>query len=303
MTTALTNNPLRAALAILTAARDCDLIHCHTGRAHSFAVGLAWLHRRPIVATRRVMFEPKRTWFTRYKYRAVAKIVCISQSIKTQLVRWGVSVGQLTVVPDAVPEVHKVLEVLALRTRLAVPSDRRIVGCIGALTAEKDHATLLRAARELRSKASPVHFVVIGDGPLKGDLLRLRHELGLDETVQFTGFIPEAQALLGAFDAFVLCSRSEGLGSIILDAFAAGVPVIATSVGGISELVADGVTGLLVPAGDSLMLAASIERLLSDHALRDRIIAAARAMVQQEFTVQRMAERYVGIYEEALRGS
>ncbi len=249
--------------------------------------------------TRRVLFGIKRSWFSRYKYRSAAKVVCISQSIRSQLIKWGVSAGQLIDVPDAIPWPPNAPDVLALRTRLALPDHRRIVGCIGALTAEKDHATLLRAAHECRSKTLPVHFVVVGDGPLKGDLLRLRNQLGLDDTVQFTGFIAEAETLLSAFDVFVLCSRSEGLGSIILDAFASGVPVVATAVGGVPELVSDGTTGLLVPAGDSARLATSIELLLNDRGMANRLAASARELVEREFTVQRMAQRYLAIYEEA----
>ena len=247
------------------------------------------------------MFEPKQSWFTRHKYLSVAKVACISGSIESQLARWGVPSDQLACVPDAIPLPAVAPDRRALRARLGLPDDRPVVGCIGALTAEKDHATLLHAARELQSRNGRVRVVIVGDGPLQADLLRLRDELGLQQVVQFAGFIPEAETLLGAFDAFVLCSRSEGLGSILLDAFAAKVAVVATKVGGIPELVSDGVTGLLVPAGDSSMLAASIARLFVDDALRHRLTTTARDLVEREFTVERMADRYVAIYQQAVR--
>lgn len=299
-TTALPNNPLRAASALVTAARHCDLIHCHTGRAHGYAVALAWLHRKPIVATRRVMFELKHSWFTRHKYLSVAKVVCVSRSIEAQLARWGVPAGRLACVPDAVPLPGALPDRLALRARLQLPGDVPIVGCIGALTEEKDHATLLRAAQALRASHRHVRVVIIGDGPLKLDLHRLRGELDLANMVQFAGFVPEAQTLIGAFDAFVLCSRAEGLGSIVLDAFAAGVPVAATAVGGIPELVSDGVTGLLAPPGDPIRLAAALAHLIDDEALRRRLTAAAQQLVEREFTLASMAARYRAIYAQAL---
>lgn len=299
-TAALPNNPLRAAAALLRAARDNDLIHCHTGRAHGFAVALAWLHRKPIVVTRRVMFEPKRSWFTRRKYHSAAHIVCISRSIEAQLARWGVPAARLTCVPDAIPLPETRPDRRALRQRLQLPDDLPIVGCIGALTEEKDHATLLRAARQLKHSSHRARVVIIGDGPLKPDLHRLRDELGLADVVHFAGFIPEAQTLIGAFDAFVLCSRAEGLGSIVLDAFGAGVPVVATAVGGIPELVDHGATGLLVPAGEPARLAAALGQLLDDTALRERLAATARQRVEREFTVARMAECYRAVYEQAL---
>lgn len=297
-TTPLPNNPLRAAAALLAAARGNDLIHAHTGRAHGFAVGLAWLHRKPIVATRRVTFEPKRSWFTRHKYLSVAKVVCISRSIESQLAAWGVPPDRLTCVPDAIPLPNNRPDRNALRARLQLSDDEPVVGCIGALTEEKDHATLIRAARELHASNPRARVVIIGDGPLKADLQRLRDELGLGEVVSFAGFVPEAQSLICAFDAFVLSSRAEGLGSIVLDAFAAGVPVVATAVGGIPELVNDGVTGLLVPPGNPPHLAAALARLLEGTSLRQRLAAAAREMVERDFTVSRMADRYRAVYEQ-----
>jgi L-malate glycosyltransferase len=299
-THALAGDAVRAAWAISRYAGDCDAIHCHTGRAHGLATASVLLRDKPVVVTRRVMFEPKNSWFTRYKYRTAAKIVCISRSIATQMQEWGVPAHQLTVIPDAIPLPAAPPRVQELRSALSAPDHRRIVGCIGALTAEKDHATFLRAAREVAARNPDVHFVVIGEGDLKDELLRLRADLGLEGKVQFAGFIPHAEEYIGAFDVFVLCSRSEGLGSILLDAFASNVPVVATAVGGVPELVSDDATGLLVPAGEPSLLAAAIERLLSDRALSARLAATARARVECEYTVQRMAERYLAVYEEAL---
>lgn len=245
------------------------------------------------------MFLPTHSWFSRYKYQIAKEIVCISSSIYRQLESWGVPAEKLTRIPDAIPAPSQAPEVQELRALLCIPGKRRVVGCIGALTAEKDHATLLRAARQLAAKTADVHFVVIGDGNLKAELLSLRSELGLDQTVHFSGFIPEAEKFMCAFDVFVLCSKSEGLGSIILDAFASGVPVVATAVGGIPELVSNDNTGLLVPAGDPAKLASAIEQLLSNPARAKRLTESGRALVEQGFTVKKMAERYISVYEKA----
>ena len=300
-TVALASDPIRAVFAISRYAMEYDLIHCHTGRAHGFATASTLFNDKPVVVTRRVMFEPKKSWLTRYKYGKAAKVVCISHSILTQLQAWGVSAEQLTVIADAVPLPCTGPKVQELRSALSIPSHRRVVGCIGALTAEKDHATFLRAAQEVVAKNRDVHFVIIGDGDLKNELFGLRGELGLDQAVQFTGFIPQAEKYIGAFDVFVLCSRSEGLGSTLLDAFGSNVPVVATAVGGIPELVSDGETGLLVPAGEPSLLAGAIERLLADAGVRERLAASARGLVEREYTLQRMAERYRAVYKAALR--
>lgn len=298
-------DPVRASFAIGSVAREYDLIHCHTGRGHSLAAAVAFWHGKPVIVTRRVIFVPKQSRFNRYKYHHAARVVCISHAIAGLLGEWGVPAAQLTVIHDAIPmsrssEPQRSVE--ELRAKLEIPTDRRVVGCIGALTAEKDHATFLRAAHEIAAKRKEVVFVVIGEGKLKSDLLRLRHELGLDEVVCFTGFLPEADRYLDAFDVFVLSSRAEGLGSSLLDAFAAGIPVVATSVGGIPELVRHEETGLLVPVGDAPTLARAIERLLDDRALADKVTMAARRKVEQDFSVERMANSYQALYEAVLAG-
>jgi glycosyltransferase involved in cell wall biosynthesis len=143
--------------------------------------------------------------------------------------------------------------------------------------------------------------VVIGEGNLHGDLLQLRRELGLEQRVKFLGYLPEAERFLPAFDVFAMSSCMEGLGSIILDAFAAGVPVAATTAGGIPELVRNGETGLLTPVGDASALAASIVRLLDDRVEADQLSQRAKKFVAEEFSVDRMADRYVEVYEKVLK--
>lgn len=305
-TVALRADAIRGAVAIASAARSCDLIHCHTGRAHSLAAGLSFWHRKPIIATRRVAFAPKRSWLGRRKYAGAAKVVCVSAAIADQLRRWGVRSEQLAVIADGVPlpdGADSSERAARLRARLGISADRKVVGTIGALVPEKDQATFLRAAAQVVKARSDVTFVVVGDGAMRDELLAQRDALGLQRNVSFTGFIAHADGVLGAFDVFVLSSRSEGLGSSILDAFAADVPVIATAVGGIPELVEHGETGLLVTAGDASAMAASILGLLEDRAWARRLAAAARLRVEREYSIGRMTERYLSLYREVLARS
>ena len=130
--------------------------------------------------------------------------------------------------------------------------------------------------------------------------MKLRQELALEHVVHFTGFIPQAQRLLPGFDVFALSTRMEGLGTIVLDAALAGVPVAATAAGGLPEAVLDGQTGLLAPVGDAPALAAALLRLLEEPALAQRLAEAARRRVEQEFSVTTMARRYVDIYQSLL---
>ena len=131
-------------------------------------------------------------------------------------------------------------------------------------------------------------------------MLHLRSELGLTNSVHFTGFIPQAQRLLPGFDVFAMSSCMEGLGTIVLDAAQAGVPVAATAGGGLPEAVLHEQTGLIAPVGDAAALASALLRLLDDRALAERLARAARERAQTEFSVANMAQRYVEIYQGLL---
>jgi glycosyltransferase involved in cell wall biosynthesis len=142
------------------------------------------------------------------------------------------------------------------------------------------------------------HLVIAGEGPLRTDLERQLDELRIGHAVHLLGFRDDIPRLLKTLDVFVMSSKEEGLGTSILDAMAAGVPVVATSGGGIPEVVEDGQTGLLVAVGDAEALGRAIVRMVEDRALRTHSIAHAAAKVQAEFTWTRMAERNLRIYEE-----
>jgi glycosyltransferase involved in cell wall biosynthesis len=296
-------NTIVAAFDIIKAASSFDLIHSHTGRTHSLAAATAFQHHKPIVVTRRVDFPLKSSRFNRFKYEAASEIVCISKFIAKQLGDWGVPSQKLKVIPSAVspPSPDQVKPVAELREELGVAADQQVVGNIAALVGHKDQATLLRAAREIVSQRNDVTFVVIGEGELREDLLQLRRKLGLEKRVRFTGYLSQAEKFLPAFDVFAMSSCMEGLGSIIQDAFAAGVPVAATAAGGIPELVRNGETGLVTPVGNASALAGSIMRLLDNRAEANQLAQRAKKFVADEFSVDRMADQYIQVYDEVLR--
>lgn len=302
----IAGDPLRASWKLARLASGFDLLHCHTGRGHSLAAGVSWVHSKPVVVTRRVDFLPKKTWFNRFKYTRAARVVCISEFIARQLADWGVPTPKIAVIRSAAPGTSKSLapaDPAALRAELRISPGRKLVGNIAALVGHKDHATFLKCAREVRLRRSDVDFVIIGDGELKAELLKLRAELGLKEAVHFAGFKSKAERFLPAFDVFVMSSCMEGLGSIVLDAFVAGVPVAATAGGGLPELVRSNETGLLAPVGDYGALADAAIRLLDEEALRKRMTEAARIWVNSECSVENMARQYQALYRSVLVGS
>jgi glycosyltransferase involved in cell wall biosynthesis len=303
-TLAIPGNNFSAALALIRAAKGFDLIHCHTGRGHSLAAITASAHGKPFLATRRVDFLPRQNSFNRYKFRRAERVACISRFIADQLANWEVPRDKLPIIPSAVPMPD--LEVLSaqhretVRARFGVAPGMKLVGNIAALVGHKDQATLLRAAHAVAAQRRDVRFVILGDGELKQSLLALRRELNLAEIVSLPGFVDQAEQCLAAFDVFAMSSCMEGLGSIVLDAFAAGVPVAATAGGGLPELVREHITGLLVPVGDAVKLAEAILRLLEDKDFAARMISNAQTWVRTERSVESMTRDYLTLYQEVL---
>ncbi len=280
------------------AARGFDVLHCHTGRTHSMAAVASLLTPRPVIVSRRVHVVPKPSAFNRWKYARADRIVCASRFIAGLLEAWGVSGDRLTVTYEAVPTSVESRESSRRRLRqlTGIADERPVVGNVAALVGHKDHATLLRAAQIVAARRPDVAIVVVGDGDLRDSLARQCRQLGLDHVVHFTGFVEQAERLLSAFDVFTLTSSDEGLGTIVLDAAAAGVPIAVTAAGGLPEIVLHGETGLVVPVADDAALASALLRLLQDRAAAAGFARAARARLDAEFDVARMVRRYVETY-------
>jgi glycosyltransferase involved in cell wall biosynthesis len=281
-----------------------DLVHCHSARAHSLVALACARRRKQVVVSRRVDFLPRRSWFNRFKYNRAAKVVCVSRYIADQMRNWGLRDEQLEVIYDAAGASESLCSKQQCRDQLSakvrINPEHLLVGNIAAMVGHKDQATLLRAARVLVNERPDVAFVIIGAGELSDELVRLRGDLNLAGSVHFTGFIPEAEKLLPAFDVFAMSSCMEGLGSIVLDANLAGVPVAATAGGGLPEIVNDHETGLLVPVKDARALAGAILTLLSDFSLANRLARAAQTRTRNEFSPGQMAKQYLRLYEKLL---
>jgi glycosyltransferase involved in cell wall biosynthesis len=169
----------------------------------------------------------------------------------------------------------------------ALVADRPIVGTVGRLAEQKDHETFLAAAKLVPE----AQFVVVGDGELRS---RLEAQAG--ENVRLTGHRDDVPELLASFTLYAQPSRYEGLCVAVLEAQAAGVPVIATPVGGMRDTVVHEETGLVVPSGDPRSLAAAVERLLEDNRLATRLAEEAARRVRTRYTEQRMIDETLALY-------
>lgn len=186
----------------------------------------------------------------------------------------------------------------ALRAQLAGRTERIVFLTVARLDEQKGHDVLLRAA----ARIPEARFVLAGDGPERPRLEREAHDLGLGEQVAFLGHREDVPDLLAASDAFVLPSLYEGTPLAVLEAMAAGKPVISSAIHGTDELVVDGETGLLVPPRDPEALAATLRRILDDPSLRARLGVAARERAERRFPASRAAERVVRLYQDLLEG-
>ena len=174
------------------------------------------------------------------------------------------------------------------------------VGMIARMNApSKNHRMFLRVAARLQSSFSEIEFVLVGDGPLRPELEREATDLGVGDNVRFLGDRRDITAILASIDVSVLPTASESLSNVIIESMAAGVPVVASRVGGNPELVAEN-RGILVTAGDELSLAAEIDRLLRDSSMRATLGSNAKKFAEDHFTIAKMRQRYEDLYTDLL---
>ncbi|GKS58883.1 glycosyl transferase [Nitrospira sp.] len=195
-----------------------------------------------------------------------------------------------------IDSMHQGKERAVVRDDLGLKPTDCLVGCIGRLTAVKGQEHLLDAVKQLLPRLENLYVVIIGDGPLMGQLKSQAFQLGIGHRVRFMGHRDDTYDLMRAFDIFVLPSLHEGIPMVILEALALERPVVASRVGGIPEVIADGIQGLLVPAGDATAIARACERFLSDRALAESCGRAGRGRVEHKFSSRVMAEQVAQLY-------
>ena len=279
-----------------------DVVHCHTSHAHALGRLAARFGGRPaVVVSRRVDFSIYRRSFFRLngiKYsKGVDRIIAVSDAVKNVLVRDGLDPARIAVVRDAidVDRIRKATPV-DVRARVGLGARARIILAVGALVGHKGHRHLVDAIPSLVSAAPEAHVVIAGEGELRPELERLAIRLGVAGRLLMPGYIEDVAGWFPAADVFVMPSVEEGLGSSVLDAMAAGTPIVATTAGGIPEVVRDGVDGLLVPPGDAAALSRAIAELLRDRYKAHDLATAATKRVETEFPVSRMVEETLAVY-------
>ena len=272
------------------ALRGAALAHAHEGRCVQATALARWFAGVPYVITRRVVRPIGDNVVTRRIYRDATALVGISTPITEALDEIAPGAAIRRIPSACTPVDPDPARVRALRQQFGRGP---IVGHVGALVdRHKGQRVLIDVAR----RRPALTFVFVGGGE---DEAALRAAADGLDNVRFTGHVDDVPNYLASFDLFAFPSRHEGLGSILLDAMALELPIVASRTGGIPDLIDDGDNGLLVPPGDAAALGAAIDRLLDDRALQARFAAANRAAVD-DYSAGRMADRYLDLYRELL---
>lgn len=273
---------------------DYDVVHLHTKRAHALALWLPHKSPRPkYVVTRRMDYPESNNWYTRCLYnRKVDGVVAISQRIYELLIEAGVKGDGIRLIHSGVdPRPFE-----AAAQGVGPRSERIVVGTVAVLEERKGHRWLLEAARRLKEQGYQISYRLAGEGSLKKSLEATAQQLGLQEDVQFLGFVSDVPGFLAGVDFVVLPSLFEGLGVSVLEAMAAGKAVIASRAGGLPELVIDATTGFLVEPRDVAGLADAIGKLAHNRNLIRSMGQKARARLEKNFTMEQMAQKNEDYY-------
>lgn len=292
----------RAAWTLLRSTRAfrAELVHAHDAHALTLALLTRVISPRvPLVVTRRVVWPPRHPAV----WRRPEAVVAISEAVRTTLLTAGLDPERVIVVRSAVD-----LEALQhtvpanLRNMLGLPPSARIAVTVGHLSPEKDHGTLLAAARAVAGTAPELHWIIAGDGPLAATLARMARDLQVDDRVHLLGFVDDYRAIIAAGDVFVMSSVAEGLGTAAIEALGLGRPVVVTRAGGLAEVPGPD-AGVVVPVRDPVALGQAVCSIAGDNERREAMGRAARVRAAAIFGIDSMADGMVAVYERVLRGT
>lgn len=235
-------------------------------------------------------------WLQLRALRRFDAVVAVSKPLVEKLTSVGVSTDRIVLIPNAISGASRPLDRGDARAALSLPTDGRVVGWVGRMSHEKAPITMLEAFA--RTSTTDVILCFIGDGPERDACRQRAESLGVAARVRFAGALPDAARFLPAFDVLGLSSRTEGTPMVLLEAGLAGIPIVATRVGGVPDLLGDG--GHLVPADDPAALAAAVDAVLADrHAAAVRA-AALRARLQTESSADAWVARHLELYQRLI---
>jgi glycosyltransferase involved in cell wall biosynthesis len=283
---------------------NADLVHIHSSKSHGVAMMADLMgNKLPLILSRRVDFPPKSNVFTsrKYNYPRIRRILCVSEAIRQVMLPHIEEKEKLYTVYSGIDlqKFSREQSTDFLRTQWGIPRSQLLVGNISAIAPHKDYFTFVDTAQELLKRKLPLSFFIIGSGPEERTIKAYVEEKGLQEHIFFPGFLNNIPQILPELDIFLMTSETEGLGTTLLDAFAAKVPVVATRAGGIPEIVRYEQTGLTAAVKDVQGLANAVERLAMNEAYRKQLSEQAYDFVKS-FDKKQTALQTLAHYQQVL---
>jgi len=282
-----------------------DILHTHLFHANQLGRIAGRIAGVPVIISHQHGVERNRSkvrsLLDRLTSRYADVVISTCEVVKETLIkRDKISPGKIRIVYNgvAIPNVN--VESSSVRRDLGIALDAPVIGVVANLRPMKGYDTFLKAARMILDEVENARFLIVGGGPLEDKLKAFASKLGIWPQTIFTGFRDDVPNLLATMDVFVLPSLWEGVPMALLEAMAMAKPVVATEVGGIPEIVIDGVTGLLVPPRDPDALAEAIIALLQDRERAEAMGRTGQERVERYFTVERMVQKTEALYEELI---
>ena len=289
-----------------------DIIQTHASKSHFLMRCSGLGKQRPWIAfhhgyTNTDFRSPIYNGLDRWSLQAPQRIVTVSAATKEQLRRHGISGERVTVLHNAVPaQLHRqalndASVIRQRKTSLGVSADEKVILCAGRLSKEKAQIDLVAAIAHLKKQRPDLalRVFIVGDGPERERIVQAIESAGLEKNIVLTGHLKDLTPYYEAADVVAIPSLSEGSPNVLLEAMAFGVPIVATEVGGIPEIVTQGTTALLVSPQDAGAMAAAIERLIFEPGTASALAQQAREKVETDYSPESRAKSLVSIYEEA----
>ncbi len=289
---------LAVPLRIVRLAReiDADLIHTHLSTAGLWGSVAGRLLGIPVLAHVHALDA-------KWCYLLANAIVTPSHGVRQHLIGQGVDPDRIHVIYNGLPAERRtgLTPAEQIRRELELPGEAPVVAVVAHLSRKKGHRYLLEAVARLSGRYPDLHCLIVGEGPLRGELQEHARRLGITCRAHFLGYREDAVAIMQASDIVVLPSvAKEGLGICLIEAAFVGKPTIGSDAPGIDEAIVDGETGLLVAPGDTGALSESIDRLLSDKQLSRRLGENGRRRAQEKFTIEAQSEATLALYRQMI---
>lgn len=287
-----------------------DVIHSHLTYAAIWGAAVSRWHRVPLIASlhvppssdQGVKGSIRQRLMVTLLNRIAARVIVVSDALGKEWVReTRLSGSKITVIHNGIDvERRSDQERASIRDELGISEDAFMIATVAVLRRGKGLETLIQAAKRVVEACGACVFVVVGEGPMSGKWKKLAEEIGVAEHIRWTGYRRDVPSILAAADLFVLPTLADAFPTVLLEAFAAGLPVVASDVGGVSEIVDEGRTGMLVPPGDANSLAARIDMALNDQLWLKHAGEAAREKAEIDFSVETWFSRLENVYSQVL---